>query len=112
MENKATYAENFRTRIGQIQQEVAPLARSNGAMAITRKRAKLTEAMTMFKAELKFNGAREFSWFVRFPDRSEYTMGEASTLEELKILRSIYARPMNTFRGHSNQTSAGRAYVR
>jgi hypothetical protein len=102
MENKASYAENFRIRIGQIQQEVAPIARSNGAMAFTRKRAQLVAAMTMFKGLLKFSGERTFPWFVRFPDRSECTLGANDTFEELKILRSLEPRAASRSRTGSN----------
>jgi hypothetical protein len=102
MENKASYAENFRIRIGQIQQEVAPIARSNGAMAFTRKRAKLMDAMGTFRGLLKYSGEREFPWFVRFPDRSEFTLGCNDTFEELKILRSLESRPASRSRPGPN----------
>lgn len=85
MVNKATYAVNFMTRIGEIQAECAPIAKHNGAMAYTRKRTKLIEAMRMFQGQLKFDGGREYSWYVKFPDRSELTLAG----EELKILRSL-----------------------
>lgn len=108
MTNNATYAANFMVRIGEIQAECAPIARHNGAMAYTRKRGRLIEAMRAFQGQLKFRGACDFPWYVRFPDRSESVLGALDTAEELKILRSLES-PVEPRRQYSQRRAVAHA---
>jgi hypothetical protein len=65
------YAQNFITRISEIEAEVEPIRKGNVARAENLFKARLAHAMTVFKGQLKYDAAMQpLPWFVAFPDGS------------------------------------------
>jgi hypothetical protein len=67
------YANTFHLRMLDLRAQVEPFVHTNSARAENLLKRGLTEAMRMWRGELKYDADRPGFWFVKFPDGSEFT---------------------------------------